>query len=38
MAPERAQRLQQLSDQQQALGLQLEQILRELKASMDSNQ
>ncbi|MDX1928139.1 MAG: DUF4175 family protein [Pirellulaceae bacterium] len=38
MAPERAQRLQQLSDQQQALGLQLEQILRELKASMDTNQ
>jgi hypothetical protein len=38
MAQERAQRLQQLSDQQQALGLQLEQILRELKASMDSNQ
>ncbi len=38
MIAERAQRLQQLSDQQQALGLQLEQILRELKASMDSNQ
>ena len=38
MEPDRAQRLQQLSDQQQALGLQLEQILRELKASMDSNQ
>lgn len=38
MEAERAHRLQQLSDQQQALGLQLEQILRELKASMDSNQ
>ena len=38
MAPEHAQRLQQLSDQQQALGLQLEQILRELKASIDTNQ
>ena len=35
---ERSQRLLQLSEQQQALGLQLEQILRELKASMDSHQ
>ena len=35
---ERPQRLLQLAEQQQALGLQLEQILRELKASMDSNQ
>ncbi len=34
----RTQRLEQLSQQQQALGLQLEQILRELAASMDSNQ
>jgi hypothetical protein len=38
MEKDRSQRLQQLSDQQQALGLQLEQILRELKASIDSNQ
>ena len=34
----RAQRLELLSQQQQALGLQLEQILRELAASTDSNQ
>ena len=38
MASERTQRLEQLAQQQQALGLQLEQILRELAASTDSNQ
>jgi hypothetical protein len=35
---ERARKIEQLSLEQQALGLQLEQILRELAASMDTNQ
>ncbi len=38
MSSDRTQRLEQLSQQQRALGLQLEQILRELAASTDSNQ
>ena len=38
MGSERNQRLEQLSQQQRALGLQLEQILRELAAATDTNQ